>query len=135
MLILPKHVADGMIAHALRESPLEACGIVSGRPGGGEGQRLIEMRNVAQSATAYAFDPVEQVTVWRALDAAGEKPIVIYHSHTATAAVPSRVDVAYACDRQAHYVVVSTRDPTSPEVRSWRITGDNDAHEEQIFYS
>ena len=35
---------------------------------------------------------------------------MIYHSHTATEAYPSRTDISYACEPDAHYVLVSTRD-------------------------
>jgi proteasome lid subunit RPN8/RPN11 len=50
--------------------------------------------------------------------------VVIYHSHTATEAYPSRTDVSYASEPGAHYVVVSTRedDGQGPvEFRSFRI--------------
>jgi proteasome lid subunit RPN8/RPN11 len=46
---------------------------------------------------------------------------VIYHSHTATEAYPSRTDISYASEPDAHYVLVSTRDPDEYEVRSYRI--------------
>ena len=46
---------------------------------------------------------------------------VIYHSHTATEAYPSRTDVSYASEPDAHYVLVSTRDPHAHELRSYRI--------------
>ena len=48
-------------------------------------------------------------------------PIVIYHSHTATEAYPSRTDISYAGEPDAHYVLVSTRDPEQHELRSYRI--------------
>ena len=38
-----------------------------------------------------------------------EEPVVIYHSHTATEARPSRTDISYASEPDAHYVLVSTR--------------------------
>ena len=47
--------------------------------------------------------------------------MVIYHSHTATEAYPSRTDVGLAAEPDAHYVLVSTRDPAHDEVRSYRI--------------
>ena len=50
-----------------------------------------------------------------------EAPIVIYHSHTATEAYPSRTDISYASEPDAHYVLVSTRDPDEHELRSYRI--------------
>ena len=36
---------------------------------------------------------------------------MIYHSHTATEAYPSRTDISYAAEPEAHYVLVSTREP------------------------
>jgi [CysO sulfur-carrier protein]-S-L-cysteine hydrolase len=47
--------------------------------------------------------------------------VVIYHSHTATEAFPSRTDIGLAQEPFAHYVLVSTRDPDSHEFRSFRI--------------
>ncbi|CAM5637813.1 hypothetical protein SPURM210S_01411 [Streptomyces purpurascens] len=35
---------------------------------------------------------------------------VVYHSHTATEAYPSRTDISYANEPGAHYVLVSTAD-------------------------
>mgnify|MGYP003558325151 FL=1 len=67
------------------------------------------MLNPERSPTFYRFDSGEQLRVWRAMDEADETPIVLYHSHTATEAYPSRTDSAYASEPDAHYVVVSTR--------------------------
>ena len=50
-----------------------------------------------------------------------EEPVVIYHSHTATEAYPSRTDISYASEPRAHYVLVSTRDENATEFRSYRI--------------
>ena len=54
-----------------------------------------------------------------------EVPVVVYHSHTATEAYPSRTDISYASEPEAHYVLVSTRetgqDDGPYELRSYRI--------------
>jgi proteasome lid subunit RPN8/RPN11 len=42
-------------------------------------------------------------------------------SHTATEAYPSRTDISYASEPEAHYVLVSTREPHTHEFRSFRI--------------
>jgi proteasome lid subunit RPN8/RPN11 len=49
--------------------------------------------------------------------------VVIYHSHTATEAYPSRTDVNLASEPDAHYVLVSTREELGEQVefRSYRI--------------
>jgi proteasome lid subunit RPN8/RPN11 len=55
------------------------------------------------------------------MDAADEEVIVVYHSHTGTEAYPSRTDISYAGEPQAHYLLVSTREPDTEEIRSYRI--------------
>jgi proteasome lid subunit RPN8/RPN11 len=79
------------------------------------------MENAERSTTFYRFDSMEQLRVWREMDSLDEEPIVIYHSHTATEAYPSRTDVSLAAEPDAHYLLVSTRDPEITEVRSYRI--------------
>jgi proteasome lid subunit RPN8/RPN11 len=64
---------------------------------------------------------MEQLAVWRQMDERDEEPVVIYHSHTATEAYPSRTDIAYASEPGAHYVLVSTGEPVVAEFRSFRI--------------
>jgi proteasome lid subunit RPN8/RPN11 len=64
---------------------------------------------------------MEQLRVWREMDDRDEEPVVIYHSHTATEAYPSRTDIGLAGEPGAHYVLVSTRDPEVAEFRSFRI--------------
>ena len=43
------------------------------------------------------------------MDENDEEPVIVYHSHTATEAYPSRTDIALAQEPNAHYVLVSTR--------------------------
>ena len=121
MLVIRKDLVDAMVAHARRDHPDEACGVIVGPAGSDRPERIIPMRNAERSPTFYRFDAAEQLTVWRAMDVADEVPVVIYHSHTATEAYPSRTDVAYAGEPDAHYVLVSTREPDNDEVRSYRI--------------
>lgn len=121
MLVIRRDLVDAMVAHARRDHPDEACGVIAGPEGSDRPERLIEMANAERSPTFYRFDASEQLTVWRGMDAADEAPVVIYHSHTATEAYPSRTDISYASEPDAHYVLVSTREPDSEEFRSYRI--------------
>jgi len=79
------------------------------------------MENAERSPTFYRFDSTEHRKVWREMEDGGEEPVVIYHSHTATEAYPSRTDISYAGEPNAHYVLASTRDPDEIEFRSFRI--------------
>src|SRR3712207_7946490 len=68
------------------------------------------MLNAARSPTFYEFDSGDLLRLYRDMDDRDEVPVVIYHSHTATEAYPSRTDVSYASEPHAHYVLVSTRE-------------------------
>ncbi|MDA0567482.1 M67 family metallopeptidase [Streptomonospora sp. S1-112] len=121
MLRINRAVYARIVAHARRDHPDEACGVVAGPIGSDRPERFIEMVNAERSPTFYRFDSHEQLKVWREMDDRDEEPVVIYHSHTATEAYPSRTDISYASEPNAHYVLVSTRDPETAEFRSYRI--------------
>ncbi len=54
------------------------------------------MLNAARSPTFFEFDSHDLLRLYRELDDRGEVPVVIYHSHTATPAYPSRTDIGLA---------------------------------------
>ncbi len=68
------------------------------------------MVNAAGSPTFYEFDSTDLFALYKNLDERDEEPVVIYHSHTATEAYPSRTDIGLASEPNAHYVLVSTRE-------------------------
>lgn len=121
MLTIDRATVDAIVAHARRDHPDEACGIVAGPAGSDRPERLVPMLNAAMSPTFYEFDSGDLLRLYRDLDARDEEPVVVYHSHTATEAYPSRTDVSYASEPGAHYLLVSTREPDVDEVRSYRI--------------
>ncbi len=121
MLSIDRATYDAIVAHARRDHPDEACGIVAGPEGSDRPQRMVAMLNAARSPTFYEFDSSDLLQLYKELDANGEEPVVIYHSHTATEAYPSRTDISYASEPNAHYVLVSTRLPNETEFRSFRI--------------
>jgi [CysO sulfur-carrier protein]-S-L-cysteine hydrolase len=121
VLRIPEDLYDKIVAHARADHPDEACGVVAGPAGSDRPERFIPMTNAARSPTFYEFDSTEQFQVWKEMDEQDEEPVVLYHSHTATEAYPSRTDVSYASEPGAHYVLVSTRDERETEFRSYRI--------------
>jgi proteasome lid subunit RPN8/RPN11 len=135
MLTVHQASYDAIVAHARRDHPDEACGIVAGPAGSDRPERFVAMANADRSPTFFRFDPAEQLAVWKAMDAADEEPVVIYHSHTATEAYPSRTDIALASEPGAHYVIVSTRECGNGEgpveFRSYRIV-DGEVSEEEV---
>jgi proteasome lid subunit RPN8/RPN11 len=135
VLELSEEIRDAIVAHAKRDHPDEACGIVAGPEGSDRAERFVEMLNAAGSPTFYEFDSMELFRLYKEMDEAGEEPVVIYHSHTATEAYPSRTDIGLASEPGAHYVLVSTREHGNSEgpveFRSYRII-DGEVTEEEV---
>ena len=138
VLTLTQAIRDAIVAHAKRDHPDEACGVVAGPEGSDRAVRFVEMVNAAGSPTFYEFDSSELFTLYKEMDANDEEPVVIYHSHTATEAYPSRTDIGLASEPGAHYVLVSTREHGNSEgpveFRSYRII-DGDVTEEEVAIS
>jgi proteasome lid subunit RPN8/RPN11 len=85
---------------------------------------VIRCTNVhATPTTRYVIDPHEQLKAFRAIDAAGEELLGIYHSHPASQPYPSPTDRAEAHYPDAVYVLVSLR-TNRPEIRAFHIDGE-----------
>lgn len=128
MLVIEERIRDAIVAHAKREHPDEACGVVAGPAETDRPERLLPMRNAAESRpTLYEFESGDLFRLYRDMDEHGEEPVIVYHSHTGSPAYPSATDRRLAAEPRAHYVLVSTRehgnDPGTVEFRSFRIVG------------
>jgi proteasome lid subunit RPN8/RPN11 len=125
VLTIAQEIYDAIVAHAKRDHPDEACGVVAGPEGTDRAERYIPMVNAAGSPTFYEFDSSELLALYKDMDARDEEPVVVYHSHTATEAYPTRTDIGLASEPTAHYVLVSTREHGNSdgpvEFRSYRI--------------
>ncbi len=131
MLRIDRSLHDQIVAHARRDHPDEACGVVAGAEGSDVPSRFVPMLNAARSPTFYEFDSMELLALYKEMAANDEEPVVIYHSHTATEAYPSRTDISLAQEPNAHYVLVSTRSDDDTDFRSFRIV-DGDVTEEPV---
>ena len=119
MLRIPRGLYDDIIAHCRSRYPKEACGILAGRNGVVE--QAYPMRNVDDSPIGYSMDPQEQLVVEKQMRSRNQQMIGIYHSHTASPAYPSSVDVSLAISPDISYVLVSLKASARPEVKSYRI--------------
>ena len=133
--IAREHV-DAMIAHAREDHPDEACGVIVGPEGSERADALDpndQCRTLADLFPLRASRAVRACT--KQMSTTGEEIVVVYHSHTATEAYPSRTDISLASEPQAHYLIVSTAESDASEgtvsVRSFRIV-DGAVTEEEI---
>jgi [CysO sulfur-carrier protein]-S-L-cysteine hydrolase len=114
-----KSVLNQIIQHAQSESPLECCGLLSGR------RQVIndlhQMSNHARSAVRFEMDPLELFLFFRELRATENDHLGIYHSHPATEAYPSASDIRESFYPDCSYFIISLKDPRAPQIRAFRI--------------
>ncbi|OGX28628.1 MAG: hypothetical protein A3B78_01985 [Omnitrophica WOR_2 bacterium RIFCSPHIGHO2_02_FULL_67_20] len=121
MLRIPRALYDEIITHCRSRYPKEACGILAGQ--GELVTRVYPMTNTEDSPIGYAMDPREQLHLEKTMRAQGERLVGIYHSHTASDAYPSSVDVGLAISPEVSYVLISLKDRQRPDFNSYRIDG------------
>lgn len=114
---MPEELADELVAHARSEQPNECCGLIAGVDG--VARRVYRLRNTEASPFLYSMDPREQLRVMDEVDEAGQDLVAIYHSHTRSAAYPSRTDVELAFYPATPYLIVSLQDPEHPVMRAF----------------
>lgn len=99
---------QAMLEEALREAPLEACGLLGGR--GGVARTFYPCRNAAKSPVFFTIDPAEILTCMRMMEKTGEELAGIFHSHPATPARPSATDRLHAHYPTTPYLILSLAD-------------------------
>lgn len=120
---LSPDLVEALVAHARREDPNEACGLIVGdRPAadGGVPLRFEPTRNRAASPYRYEIHPDDLLRLTIATDDADEVFWAIVHSHVRSPAYPSPTDVGLALYPEALYVLVSLAEP-EPALGAYRI--------------
>jgi proteasome lid subunit RPN8/RPN11 len=112
---LPPAVRRAILAQARREQPLECCGFLLGDRG--RVRYAVPARNVAQSPVRFRIDDTVHLTLRRTLRTAAPPLAIvgIYHSHPASAPLPSPTDLAEAWYPDWLYLIVGRSG------RRWRL--------------
>ena len=117
-----------MVGHCIKEKPLEACGLLSGRDG--IAARCWRIRNAEQSPIAFTMDGEELTRALCDMENLGEQLLAMYHSHPSGSSYPSPFDVEHAVF-PCSYLIISLR-RMRPRVRSFRLA-EGTIREEQIL--
>lgn len=88
---LPDAVFRAMVDHARAWSPHEACGLVAGT--GGVITKLYPLDNADPSPHRFTLDPADHFSALQHADEEDEEIIGLFHSHPASAPVPSTADL------------------------------------------
>jgi proteasome lid subunit RPN8/RPN11 len=120
MLAIPETIHQAVVDHARSGFPLEVCGILGGS--GGQVTSHYPMTNTDASNEHFMMDPKEQFAVVKALRAAGEEMLAIYHSHPESPARPSQEDIRLALTPNVCHLIVSVMDREAPVAKAFRIS-------------
>ncbi len=115
-LVLSAEAWRDLVAHCRREAPNEACGVLGGRLFAG-GQRAVlpvPVKNMLADPRRYRMDPRGQIAAFDRIEDAGLEEVAYYHSHPASAPLPSKTDIAEARIGTVRMLIVSLADPQNP---------------------
>jgi proteasome lid subunit RPN8/RPN11 len=115
-LIFPQDMYDDMLRYVAEHVPLEACGLLAGKQGWVE--KVIPVRNQAQSPVRFVMDPYEQLQAFEWIDSHGLELVGIFHSHPAGPETVSETDI-----REAAYEVVHLIWSRVDGDRTWKLRG------------
>ncbi len=101
-LTLSRHHWDEMLRHVDQQVPLEACGLLAGK--NDRVEKVIVVRNQAQSRVRFVMDPYEQLRAFDWIEANGLDLLGIFHSHPAGPETASVTDIAEAAYEVVHLI-------------------------------
>lgn len=125
MIKLRKSDYEKIVAHAKKEAPIEACGLIAGRLDGDDKivEKVYILTNTDHAEEHFTLDPKEQLIAIKDMRANGLTPLGNWHSHPVSPSRPSDEDKRLAYDSSASYMILSLMD-TEPVLNSFHIEGD-----------
>ncbi len=133
MITLAKEDYEKILAHAEKELPNEACGLIAGEKNGNDKiiKKVYLLTNIDHSNEHFSLDPKEQLAAVKDMRANGIVPLGNWHSHPESPSRPSEEDKRLAYDSSASYMILSLMDREAPVLNSFKISG-SDAEKEEL---
>lgn len=127
MIKLKKSDFDKILAHAEKELPNEACGLIAGEINGSDKiiKEIYLLTNIDASNEHFSLDPKEQLAAIKDMRSKGFVPLGNWHSHPESPSRPSDEDKRLAHDSKASYMIISLMERDKPVLNSFRITGED----------
>lgn len=135
MIKLSKADYEKILAHAVKELPDEACGLIAGIIEGEDKiiKKVYLLTNIDHSNEHFSLDPKEQLLAVKDMRSQGLVPLGNWHSHPESPSRPSEEDKRLAYDSKASYMILSLMDRENPVLNSFRIEGSNAEKENLII--
>ena len=125
MIKLSKSDYEKILAHAEKELPNEACGLIAGIVENGDKtiKEVYLLTNIDHSNEHFSMDPKEQLAAVKDMRANGLVPLGNWHSHPESPSRPSDEDKRLAYDSKASYMILSLMNIDEPVLNSFHIEG------------
>ena len=125
MIKLKRSDYEKMLAHAEKELPNEACGLLGGTldENGKTVSEVYLLTNIDASNEHFSMDPKEQLAAVKDMRSKGITLLGNWHSHPESPSRPSDEDKRLAYDSKASYMILSLMDRANPVLNSFKITG------------
>lgn len=135
MIRLLKTDYEKIVAHAEKELPNEACGLIGGTINGDSKKikKVYLLTNIDHSNEHFSLDPKEQLAAIKDMRQNGLVPLGNWHSHPESPSRPSDEDKRLAYDSKASYMILSLMDRQNPVLNSFKIAGDTAEKEELVI--
>ncbi len=135
MIRLLKTDYEKIVAHAEKELPNEACGLIGGTINGDSKKikKVYLLTNIDHSNEHFSLAPKEQLAAIKDMRQNGLVPLGNWHSHPESPSRPSDEDKRLAYDSKASYMILSLMDRQNPVLNSFKITGDTAEKEELVI--
>lgn len=134
MIKLKKSDYETILAHAKKEAPIEACGLIAGHIEGND--KIIEkvyiLTNTDHAEEHFTLDPKEQLAAVKDMRANGYDQLGNWHSHPVSPSRPSDEDKRLAYDSTASYMILSLMDET-PVLNSFHVENNVATKEELVI--
>lgn len=116
MIKLSRSDYEKILAHAEKELPDEACGLIAGTIEGGDKliKKVYLLTNTDHSNEHFSMEPKEQLAAIKDMRANGLVPLGNWHSHPESPSRPSEEDKRLAYDSKASYMILSLMDSSAP---------------------
>lgn len=135
MIKLSKSDYEKILAHAEKELPNEACGLIAGIVEKGDKtiKEVYLLTNIDHSNEHFTLDPKEQLATIKDMRSKGYALLGNWHSHPESPSRPSEEDKRLAYDSKASYMILSLMNRAEPVLNSFKINGDTAEKEELII--
>ncbi len=123
-----------ILAHAKKEAPIEACGLIAGHFDGNDKiiDKVYILTNTDHAEEHFTLDPREQLAAVKDMRANGLEQLGNWHSHPVSPSRPSDEDKRLAYDSTASYMILSLMND-EPVLNSFHIEGDTAVKEELVI--